>query len=106
MSEVERLMHVAWGECKEGKYNKPSWNALYQAVVGRHYPPASAPGQIAPPGAVPPDGTPSWADWLEERARAADGESLDALGIGLAEFYRGRAHAFREVAKSLDGSTE
>lgn len=59
------------------------------------------PAGRAAPGAVPPDGAPSWPDWLEEQARSATGEMGMAHFHDLDEFYRGRARAFREVSKAF-----
>ena len=71
MSEVERLMHAAWGECKDGVYNKPSWNALYRAVVERHYPPVSANTRdMRPPmmerETIMLDDVQEWLEWMRD----------------------------------------
>ncbi len=69
---------------------------------GRAHPVIEDPPALGAASATtPPDGAPSWPDWLEERARAATGDMGAEHFHRLDEFYRGRARAFRDVAKAF-----
>ena len=86
MSEIERLMHLAWGECKEGVYNKPSWNALYRAVVERGYPPVSASTRdMRPPmverETVMLDDVEEWLEWMCNAVMSVDDFQVEIVGM-------------------------